>query len=46
MSKAETISKLINEWIEIYHGVDKRTAKAREIKQVVFELSILIGRGC
>ena len=41
--KAGQIYHLIKEWSEIYKGIDKRTAKAKEIKETVRSLSSLIG---
>lgn len=34
---------LINEWRSIYKGLDKRTAKAKEVREYVTKLSSLIG---
>jgi len=43
ISKAEYIYDLINRWIEIYQITDKRTKKAKEIRDTVNYLSSLIG---
>ncbi len=44
MSKSEFISQLIDRWIEIYNSIDKRTSKAKEVKSVITNLLILVGR--
>lgn len=43
MSKAHYIYNLIEQWKEIYNGLDKRTTEAKEVKNTIYDLSILIG---
>lgn len=46
MSKIELIIWLKNEWIDIYNTLDKRTMKAKEVREYVRSLSNLLGWGC
>lgn len=46
MSKIDYVFWLINEWQDIYNGLDKRTAHAREVREYVRSLSSLLGWGC
>lgn len=46
MSKIDYVFWLVNEWQSIYKTLDKRTAKAREVKEYIRSLSNLLGWGC